>query len=71
MEKRNIWKIILLQLLSVVLTACFLINDKITIQDVVGLWIENHENCNEPSSGCASFEFMEDGSFKAINIPDD
>lgn len=71
MIKRSIWRLILFQVLSVTMTACFLITDKIEIQDIVGVWVENREDCNQDSSNCARFEFMEDGRFKAINIPDD
>ena len=58
-------------LLCVLLTACYFIVDEIEGQDLVGVWVEDREDCENELSGCAWLEFTENGHFKATNIPSD
>lgn len=55
----------------VVLSACSLIDENIEEQDLVGVWIEDRENCENELPACARLEFMENGRFSATNIPYD
>lgn len=41
---------------------------KPTREDIIGIWVE-HPTSGEKHFPCGSFEFFEDGHFKAKNIP--
>lgn len=58
-------------LMLIVVSACSLAVDDIEVQDLVGVWVEDRENCENELSGCAWFEFAEDGHFTAENLPYD
>src|SRR4030067_1542298 len=72
MRKRDLFiKGSQLLLVLFALAACDLIVDDIEEQDLVGVWVEYRENCENELAGCAWFEFTEDGHFTAKNLPHD
>lgn len=50
--------------LAILLAGCF---PKPVSTDIVGVWVE----LTDPGNPCGSFEFLENGRFKAENIPSD
>jgi hypothetical protein len=58
-------------LILLALLACRLTGDNIEDQDIVGVWVEDNENCKKDINNCSWFDFMEDGYFVAINLPQD
>src|SRR4030067_671285 len=72
MRKRDLFiKGSQLLLVLFALAACGLTVDDIEEQDLVGVWVEDRENCENVLSDCACFEFTEDGNFTAMNLPHD
>jgi hypothetical protein len=61
---------LLVLLLLSVLSGCSTV-DEIEAQDLVGVWVEDRENCETDLAGCSWIEFMEDGHFTAENLPYD
>ncbi|HJW91214.1 MAG TPA: hypothetical protein VJ436_11295 [Anaerolineales bacterium] len=57
-------------LLCVLLAACSLLKvDNIEEPDLVGVWKEDSESCENGLPDCAWFEFKDGGHFEAKNIP--
>ncbi len=72
MAKKTIRLIYIFLLILIFLTGCNLpLINKLSEQDIVGVWKQKSNECESDLPGCAQFTFKEDGRFEAVNIPDE